>query len=207
MQLRGLHGEATNVSLKAELEEDLFDRTNDEGDVAVVLLEDAVGDAMIEEVEKLVVEAVDIDQHDRLLMDPERLPGKDFEHLFERAVASGKDEEGVGEIAHHRLAGMHGAGDVKLGDAAVGDLKIHEDLGNDSDDATSEGKSGFGDGLHETDIRSAVDDADVALGEFAAELDGCLAIGRVDSIGGGAEDGYVRDHSLEDIKSSLREGR
>ena len=73
-------------------------------------------------------------------MELERLPGEDFEHLFEGAEAAGQDEEGVGLLAHEGFAGVHGVDDVELGDAVVGDLKIDEDLRDDADDAASGGE-------------------------------------------------------------------
>jgi len=149
---------------------------------------------VVEEGEELVVEAVYVEQDDGLLVDLEGLPGEDFEHLFEGAEAAGEDEEGIGLLSHEGLAGVHGVGDVELGDALVGDFEIDEDLGDDTDDAASVGKAGFGDSAHEADGSSAVDEANVALGESAAEVLGGFGIDGVGSVGGGAEDGQVVDH-------------
>jgi hypothetical protein len=65
---------------------------------------------------------------------------------------------------------------VKLGDAVVRDLKVDEDFGNDANDATAESERGLCDGLHEADVRSTVDDADVALCELTTKLVGSVAI-------------------------------
>ncbi|HEY6376687.1 MAG TPA: hypothetical protein VIX90_14290 [Edaphobacter sp.] len=50
------------------------------------------------------------------------------------------------------------------------------------------------DGAHEADGGSAVDEADVLLGEGAAEVLGGLAVDGVGSVGGGAEDCQIADH-------------
>ncbi len=149
---------------------------------------------MVEEGEKWVVEVIDVEQHDRFLVELEGLPGKDFEHLLEGSEAAGKDEEGVGFFAHEGLAGVHGVGDMKLGDAVVGDLEIDEDLRDDTYDAASGGRHDFGYSRHEANGSSAVDEADASFGEGAPELLGCFSVDGISSVGGGAEDGYVLNH-------------
>ncbi len=62
------------------------------------------------------------------------MPGENLEELFEGAEAARQRDEGVGLLSNERLAGVHGAGDVKLGDAVMRDLEIDEHLGNDADD-------------------------------------------------------------------------
>ena len=171
-----------------------FDSGRYEEDLAVLRLQHAFGDAVVEEGEELIVEAVDVEQDDGLLVEFEGLPCEDFEHLLEGSEAAGQDEEGIGFLAHEGFAGVHGAGDMQLGDAVVGDLEIDEDLGDDAYDSTSVGEAGFGDGAHEADGGSAVDEADVLLGEGAAEVLGGFAVDGVGAVGGGAEDGQVADH-------------
>ena len=172
----------------------VLNRIGYEEDFEALRFEHAFGDAVVEEGEELVVEAVDVEQDDGLLVKLEGLPGEDFEHLFEGAEATGEDEEGVGLLTHECLASVHGVGDVELGDAVVGDFEIDEDLGDDAYDAASVGETGFGDGAHEADGGSAVDKADVLLREGAAEVLGGSGVDGVGSVGGGAEDSQVVDH-------------
>lgn len=161
---------------------------------AVLRLEHAFGDAVIEEVEQAVVEAVGVEEKDGFLMQAERVPGEDLEELLEGAEASGKRDEGVSVLADEGLAGVHGVGDVQLGDAAVGDFEIDEHLWNNADDFTASGKRGFCDGAHEADLRASVDDADVSFGERAAKSFGSHAVDGVGTVSGSAEDGYVLNH-------------
>ena len=184
-----LHGD-----VGGELREGVLDGVGYEEDLAALRFEHAFDDTMIEEGEELVVEAVDVEQHDGFLVKLESLPGEDLEHLFEGSEAAWEDEKSIGLLTHEGLARVHGVGDVELGDAVVGDFEIDEDFGDDTYDATSVSEAGFSHGAHETDGGSAVDKADVALGEGAAEMFGGFSVDGIGSVGGGAEDGQVVDH-------------
>ena len=154
----------------------------DEQDGAVARLEQAFGDAVVQEIKQLVVEAIDVEKNDGLLVQFQRLPGEDLEHFFEGAEATGEDEEGVGEFAHHCLAGVHGAGNVELGNAVVGNLEIDEHFRDDTDDPASGCERRFSQRLHKADVGSAVDDADVLLCKDAAEFDGGFAVDTVSTV-------------------------
>lgn len=150
---------------------------------------------MIEKAEEPVVEATGIEQQDGLLVKPEGVPGEDFEKFLEGAEASGERDEGIGSLTDKSLARVHGVGDVKLGDAVVGHFEINQHLGDDADDFTAGGKGCFSGGAHEADFGSAVDEANVVFSQGTAKVFGCFAIDGVGSVGGGAEDGYILDHS------------
>jgi hypothetical protein len=85
----------------------------------------------------------------------------------------------------------------------MGDFEVNEHLGDDADDTATGGEGGFSECLHEADVGSAVDDADVLLCEDAAKFSSGFAVDGAGAVGGGAEDGNVRDHELEDIKSRV----
>ena len=172
----------------------VLDRIGYEEDFAALRFEHAFGDTVVEEGEELVVEAVDVEQDDGLLVKLEGLPSEDLEHFFEGAKATREDEKGISLLTHEGLAGVHGVGDVELGDAVVGDFEIDEDLGDDAYDAASVGETGFGDGAHEADGGSAIDEADVLLREGASEVLGGFGVDGIGSVGGGAEDGQIADH-------------
>jgi hypothetical protein len=145
-----------------QLREGGFDGVGYEKQFAALRFEHTFGDAVVEEDEKLVVEAVDVEKEDRLRVEFKGVPGKDLKELFEGAEAAGKRDERVGFFSDERLAGVHGAGDVELGEAPVSDLVVDEDLGDDADDAASVGERCIGYGLHEPYSGAAVDEADVA---------------------------------------------
>jgi hypothetical protein len=96
-------------------------------------------------------------------------PGNDFEQLFEGSVAAGKDEEGVGELGHAGLALVHGFDELEAREAAVSDLAVGEDVGQNADDGCSGGKGGVGDCAHETDFGSAVDESESCGSDSLAE--------------------------------------
>ena len=141
------------------------DGVGDKKDFAVLRFEQSFGDAVIEEREELVVEAVDIEEQDWLGVELECLPCEDFKELFKGSEASRKRDKGIGLFAHERLAGVHGIGDVKLGDAVVGDFQVNEYFRNDSDDAAVGGECCLCGSLHEADVCSSVDQTDVSFGE------------------------------------------
>lgn len=156
--------------------------------------QDALLDAVIEKIDELVIEAADVDEERRLLVQAERLPGEHLEHLFECAEASGKHEKSISQLTHHGFASVHVGGDVQLGQGVVRYLEIYEQLGDDADDASTVKKRRLGDGAHQADVSAAVDQTNVLLGERTAKLDGCSMIGGVYPIRGGAKDSNVADH-------------
>src|SRR3546814_9019778 len=60
-------------------------------------------DHMVHKIQKRPPVAVLVDQHDRLVVQPELLPGDDLEGFVERAEASGQNDESVGPFDHHPL--------------------------------------------------------------------------------------------------------
>lgn len=157
----------------------------------VLPLEQSFVDAVVEEAEELVVEAIDVEQKDGLLVELEGVPGEDFEEFFEGSEAPGERNECISSLTHEGFAGVHGVGDVQLGDALVGDFQIDQNFRNDADDFAAGGQGCFCCGAHEADLGSAVDEADVVLGESASESFGCGTIAWVRSISGGTEDSDV----------------
>ena len=184
------------VFLRGQQCEGFFYRACNEENLAVALLEEALGNTVVEKLKQLVIEAVDVEQDDRFLMQFECLPGKHLKHLFKGAIASGEDEEGVGLLAHERLACVHGAGDVKLGDAVVRDFEVNEDFRDNAYDTATGCQRGFCYSLHETNVRAAIDEADVALCQGAAQLQSSVTMGGVRAVGGGAEYSDVGDHRM-----------
>jgi hypothetical protein len=193
--------------MDVELPQGVFHRVGDEQDRPVMRTEDAFGDAVIEEGEHGGVEAGRVEQEDGLGVQFEGLPGEDLEEFLEGSEAPGQNDEGVRALAHQRLTGVHGAGDVKLGETIVGDLEIDEHLGDDADDVTSGLEGSLGEGAHETDTRATVDEANVVPGKRSAEGLGLLAVDGAGTLGGGAEDSNVANRHIVPIVSGTERGR
>lgn len=192
--VRGLQGEALGRGF--EEAKGLIDRAGDKQDLATLLFEQTFCDAVVEEGEELVVEAVDVEEEYRFRVEFEGLPCEDLEQLFKGAEASGKGDEGIGLFAHEGFAGVHGVGNVELGDAMVCDFELDEDLGDHSDDATVGSERCLRGSLHEADVGSSIDKTDVSLGESASQERGCFTVKRIRSVGRGAEYGNIPDHTL-----------
>ena len=112
-------------------------------------------------------------------MDAELLPGEDLDQLLERADPARQGHERVRELGHQRLALVHRLHDVQLGQAAVGDLAVHELLRDHADDLAAGLQRGVGQRAHQADRRAAVDDADAAADERPREVLGRLQVDRV----------------------------
>ena len=166
-----------------EQAQSFVDAVGGEENFAVLLLEESFINAVVEEAEQLIVEAVDVEQEDGLLMKLEGVPGEDFEEFFEGSEASGKRDEGVGSLTHEGLACVHGVGDVQLGDALVGDFEIDQYFRNDADDIAASGEGCFSRSTHEADSGTAIDEAYVVFGQRAAQVSGYFAVAGVNSIG------------------------
>lgn len=194
--MRGNRSYLGTVRSEIQQGESIFDIIGDEEKLTRPRLEDTLCGTVIEKAQQLVIKAIDVDQYGRLLVQAQILPGEYLEHLLEGSEATGQDEEGIGELGHLGLASVHGRGDVQFGQAAMSDLGIDEHFGDDADDTALAGKTGFRNRLHKAYVGSAVDDADVLFGKGAAECNGRLKVQRVRTVGGGAEDGCIPDHTL-----------
>lgn len=178
--LRDLFGQSQSECI-------LYGVCNEQG--AAIAAQHAFLLADFEEVEQLVIEACDVEEHDRFGMQFQRLPGKNLEEFLEGAEAAGKDEEGVGEFSHEAFTGVHGVDDMQFLHALVGDFLVDEDVRDDADDAAVLGKGRIGDCAHETDVRTAVDQADVARGQRVSEFAGGFAVLGTAAFRGRTEDG------------------
>jgi hypothetical protein len=141
-------------------------------EVAMSLADEILGDSVVEEREERVVEAFDIEQAVRLLVEAELGPGEDFGKFLERAETAGKGDEGIGKVGHEGLAFVHGGDDAEVFEALMGDFLRDERFGDDADDFAAGSERGIGDGAHQADATAAEDEADVALGEERAEIAG-----------------------------------
>ena len=82
--------------------------------------DEAFPDGVPEEREEPRPVALDVDQAHGLPVDAELGPREDLEDLLERAEAARQRHEAVRQRGHQRLALVHRAHDVELGEAVVG---------------------------------------------------------------------------------------
>ena len=112
-------------------------------------------------------EAVDVEQPDRLRVQAELRPRQLLEQLVERPEAARKRSEPVGELGHQRLSLVQRPDDVQLGQSAVGELAIDEQLRDDADHLAARPECAVGDRAHQPDAPAAVDDPDPAAAAAA----------------------------------------
>lgn len=84
--------------------------------------DESLGDRVVEESEKRVVVAGDIENTAALVVDPKLNPGYDLAELFPRAEAPGKGDEKVREVGHRLLPLVHGVDDAQFRDTGMADL-------------------------------------------------------------------------------------
>ncbi len=149
---------------------------------------EAFAHAVGQELQQGVVVAARIEDADRLVVVAELAPGPDLEQLLEGADAAGQGDEGVGALAHHRLALVHGVDDVQLVAQGIGQLLVDQRLGDDSDDAAAGQAGGFRDRAHEAGASAAVDQLAAALADPAAGGLGDLEVARMLARTGAAVD-------------------
>src|SRR5690606_18842717 len=111
----------------------LLDGGDDGEEVTAAGMDEALRDQVIDEVQERVPVTVEVNQHDRLVVQPKLPPGQNLERLVERAEAARQDGKGVRQLDHQALAGVHAVDDMQLGHAAVADLAGVEEFGNDPD--------------------------------------------------------------------------
>ncbi len=100
-----------------------------------------------------------VDQDDRLVVHAELAPGDDLERLVQRAHAAGQNDEGLGQVEHHALAGVHAVDDLEFREAAVAELGLLQVFRDDADDLATRRQRGFRDRTHEADAAAAIDQA------------------------------------------------
>src|SRR3546814_8135905 len=130
---------------------------------------EACGDHMVHKIQKRPPVAVLVDQHDRLVVQPELLPGDDLEGFVERAEASGQNDESVGPFDHHPLAGMHAVDDVELAEPGMLDLQRLDVLRNDADDMAARLERGVRDDAHQAYSPAAIDELQASVGYLPPE--------------------------------------
>ena len=121
--------------------------------------------------------AADVEQADRLAVQPELLPREQLEQLVERPGAAGQRDHGVRQLGHQRLALVHRLDDVQLGQAGVRDLVLDQPRRDHADHGPAGGQRGIGQRAHQPHAarrrRRARGPRD---GEQAAELGRALGV-------------------------------
>src|SRR5271168_122138 len=97
---------------------------------------------------------------------------------------------------------MHSARDMQLGNSVMCDLEIDQHLGNHADHPAVRGQGSLSDGLHQPDVRAAINKPDIACSKCLSQFLGRSLINRVRAVGRGAEHSNVTNHRNENNKRS-----
>src|SRR5687767_5001428 len=111
-----------------------------------------------------------VDQDDRLVVHAELAPGDDLEGLVEGPHAARQDYEGLRQVEHHALAGVHAVDDLEFREPAVTELCVLQVLRDDADDLAAGRQRRVRHGPHEADSAAAIDETYAILPERAADV-------------------------------------
>ena len=106
---------------------------------------------------------------DRLVVQAKLPPGDDLDRLVERAETAGQRNEGIGGLEHALLAGVHGSGDDKFGDARMRNLPPRQEFRDDADHLAAGGQGGIGHDAHQPDASAAIDQPDAGFRQSLPE--------------------------------------
>ena len=132
--------------------------------------DEALARHVLEQRQHRVPEAIDIGEHDRLLMLLELRPGELLDEFLERPEAAGERHEGIRLHEHQMFALMHGVDHDQLLHIDQHVFAEVEEGGNDAGDVAAIVEHGAGDLAHQPDTAAAIDEADAFLGEDRAEV-------------------------------------
>ncbi len=149
-------------------------------------------DEMVEQIAQLLPIARDIDQKDRLVVQPKLAPGEDFEGLVERADAARQDRESIRPFGHQPLAVVHAAGDDEFAGAWMRQLGIAQPVRDDADDPAARHQSRIGKHPHQPDPPAAKDQLDACLRQGFAQLPRGGAVTQIEPDGRAAIDAKSR---------------
>jgi hypothetical protein len=175
----------------------LIDGGGDEEEVPGSGHDEFLFDAVLDHVEKRAVILGDVEQDDGFVVIAELAADDDLGDFFEGSETAGESDESVAALFEHGFAVAHVGGDDELVGFFVGEAVVVHELGGDADDFPAGVAGGLGDGIHEADGVSAVDEGPAFTGDGGAKLGGCGEIDLGDGGSGGAEDGDGFDHDGE----------
>ncbi len=145
--------------------------------------------------DQVVIETRRIEQPHRLAVIAELRPADRFPQLVHRADAAGDGQETVGQVREQALALVHPRYDMQLGQVPVRGFGFDERVGNHADHFAARRQRAVGDGAHQSQAPAAIDDADPARGQGAADMARGLDIDGIGGSRGPAIDGKALHRS------------
>ena len=163
----------------------------------MLLPDESLRRRMVQPCHQQIEVVLEIEQSARLAVESELCPCQYLRNLVQSSQPAGQRDEGIGELDHHRFPLMHGADDSQFGQEAGRRLEAKQGLGDDADHFPSGIKRTAGDGAHESEPTTAIDDADPRLRQARAHGPGRYDVGRRRARIGTAENtGSSHPHSI-----------
>ena len=125
---------------------------------------------MLEEGEQVVEIPLHIQQPAGLFVKTQLSPGQCFENLLKSAPASWHGNKAVRHMRHQRFSLVHRMHDMLLRQAGMRHLFNGQRLGNDANRLAARVQHGIGDSPHHANPRAAVDQANAARSQPAAQF-------------------------------------
>lgn len=169
------------------------------------VLDKPLGNRVIDKPDQPVIKSANVQQADRLRVNPQLGPGDDFKQFFERAVPAGKSNERVRKVFHHCLARVHRGGDVHFCHLRVKKLPGRQHFWNDTRHFAAGCQYRVGDRSHYSDAAATVNQPPSASNNFAPQLIGRVSIRGLDSRVGTAEDAHAT--KLMQVRSLIHGSR
>jgi hypothetical protein len=132
--------------------------------------------------------AGDVDDEDRLLVQPELPPRQDFDRLVERADTARQHRERIGPLGHDTFALMHIGDDNMLAEPAMSGLTMFQMYRDDPGNPAAAGHDRVGDTAHQPASAAAIDQLDPASREPGPKLARRGAIALIRAIRGATID-------------------
>ena len=125
---------------------------------------------LVHERQQPVEVAIEVGQHNRLVVGSSLPAGPDFKELLERANATGQDEEGLALLHHADLALDHGLDHLQVGQAMQHGLGLHEVARNNAHHMPPLLDGGLGDCAHQTPAARTKDQTPALLGDKSPHI-------------------------------------
>ena len=140
--------------------------------IEVLLLQEPFSLDMGQEFQQGSVETANVEQANGLAMQVELQPCERLEQFFHRSYPARQRDKGIREIGHLLLAFVHGIDGDERGQSLMRQVARDHVPRDHADDLAARGQSRVRHDAHQTNLPAAIDDRQVASGQYRAATAG-----------------------------------